>query len=56
MIGVIAVSCFTVFLGKYPNKYGNIPVMIYVMGTGTLINFLITVFFSSSFENIYQIG
>ena len=56
MIGVIAASFFTVFSGKYLNKYGNIPVMIYVMGTGTLINFLITVFFSSSFENIYQIG
>ncbi len=56
MIGVIAASCFTVFSGKYLNKYGNIPVMIYVMGTGTLINFIITLFFGSSFENIYQIG
>ena len=56
MIGVIAASCFTVFSGKYLNKYGNIPVMIYVMGTGTLINFLISLFFGSSFEKIYQIG
>jgi len=51
MIGVIAASCFTVFSGKYLKKYGNIPVMIYVMGTGTLINFLITLIFGSSFEN-----
>ena len=56
MIGVIAASCFTVFSGKYLNKYGNIPVMIYVIGIGTIINFLIILLFGSTFENIYQIG
>ena len=30
--------------------------MIYVMATGTLINVLITLFFGSSFGNIYQIN
>ena len=44
MIGAIAASCFTVFSGKYLNKYGNIPVMICVIGTGTLIKLLITLF------------
>ncbi len=40
MIGVLAASCFTVFSGKYLNKYGNIQVMIYVMFMGHLLIFL----------------
>ena len=56
MIGVIGASCFTVFSGKYLKKYGNIPVMIYAIGFGTLFNFLITLSFGSSFKNLYIIN
>ena len=53
MIGVIAASCFTVFSGKYLKKYGNIRVMIFVIFTGSLINFLITIVWGSSLQTSY---
>ena len=48
MIGVLSASCFTVFSGKYLKKYGNIPVMIYVIFIGTMFNFLISMIFGNS--------
>ena len=54
MIGVLAASCFTVFSGKYLKKYGNIPVMIYVIFIGTLINFSLSISFGSIYESFYQ--
>ena len=56
MTGVFAASCFTVFSGKYLKKYGNIPVMIYVIFIGTLINFSLLVSFGSIYESFYQIN
>ena len=56
MIGVLAASCFTVFSGKYLKKYGNIPVMIYVIFIGTLINFSLSISFGSIYESFYQIN
>jgi len=56
MIGVLAASCFTVFSGKYLKKYGNIPVMIYVIFIGTLINFSLSISFGSIYKSFYQIN
>ena len=56
MIGVLAASCFTVFSGKYLKKYGTIPVMIYVIFIGTLINFSLSISFGSIYESFYQIN
>ena len=56
MTGVLAASCFTVFSGKYLKKYGNIPVMIYVIFIGTLINFSLSISFGSIYESFYQIN
>jgi drug/metabolite transporter (DMT)-like permease len=56
MIGVLAASCFTVFSGKYLKKYGNIPVMVYVIFVGTLINFSLSISFGSIYESFYQIN
>ena len=56
MTGVFAASCFTVFSGKYLKKYGNIPVMIYVIFIGTLINFSLSLSFGSIYESLYQIN
>lgn len=56
MTGVFAASCFTVFSGKYLKKYGNIPVMIYVIFIGTLINFSLSLSFGSFYESFYQIN
>ena len=44
MLGVLSASCFTVFSGKFLKKYGNIPVMIYVIFIGTVLNFFISIF------------
>ena len=56
MIGVLAASCFTVFSGKYLKKYGNIPVMIYVIFIGTLLNFSLSISFGSIYKSFYQIN
>ena len=56
MTGVFAASCFTVFSGKYLKKYGNIPVMIYVIFIGTLLNFSLSLSFGSIYESFYQIN
>ena len=56
MTGVFGASCFTVFSGKYLKKYGNIPVMIYVIFIGTLINFSLSLSFGSIYESFYQIN
>ena len=56
MIGVLAASCFTVFSGKYLKKYGTIPVMIYVIFIGTLINFSLSISFGSIYKSFYQIN
>ena len=56
MTGVLAASCFTVFSGKYLKKYGNIPVMIYVIFIGTLMNFSLSISFGSIYKSFYQIN
>ena len=56
MLGVLSASCFTVFSGKFLKKYGNIPVMIYVIFIGTVLNFFISIFFGNSFENLFEIS
>ena len=56
MTGVFAASCFTVFSGKYLKKYGNIPVMIYVIFIGTLINFSLSLSFGSIYKSFYQVN
>tara|TARA_B100001059_G_scaffold2708_1_gene2180 strand:- start:1856 stop:2326 length:471 start_codon:yes stop_codon:yes gene_type:complete len=56
MIGVLSASCFTVFSGKYLKKYGNIPVMIYVILIGTILNFVISMIFGDSITNLLEIN
>ena len=56
MIGVLSASCFTVFSGKYLIKYGNIPVMIYVILIGTILNFVISMIFGDSITNLLEIN
>ena len=56
MIGVLSASCFTVFSGKYLKKYGNIPVMIYVILIGTIFNFFISIIFGNSIKNLLEIN
>ena len=56
MTCVLAASCFTVFSGKYLKKYGNVPVMIYVIFIGTLINFSLSISFGSIYKSFYQIN
>jgi drug/metabolite transporter (DMT)-like permease len=56
MIGVLSASCFTVFSGKYLKKYGNIPVMIYVILIGTIFNFFISIIFGKSINNLLEIN
>ena len=56
MIGVIAASCFTVFSGKYLKKYGNVPVMVFVIFIGSVINLFVALILGTGLENSYKIG
>jgi len=56
MIGVIAASCFTVFSGKYLKKYGNVPVMVFVIFVGSVINLFVALILGTGLENSYEIG
>ncbi|MDA0915683.1 MAG: DMT family transporter [Proteobacteria bacterium] len=56
MIGVIAASCFTVFSGKYLKKYGNAPVMVFVIFVGSVINLFVALILGTGLENSYNIG
>ena len=56
MIGVIAASCFTVFSGKYLKKYGNVPVMVFVIFVGSVINLFVALTLGTGLENSYKIG
>ena len=56
MIGVLSASCFTVFSGKYLKKYGNIPVMIFVILIGTIINLIISMIFGNSIISLLEIN
>ena len=56
MIGVLSASCFTVFSGKYLKKYGNIPVMIFVILIGTILNLIISMIFGNSIISLIQIN
>lgn len=56
MIGVIAASCFTVFSGKYLKKYGNVPVMVFVIFVGSVINLFVALILGTGLENSYNIG
>ena len=56
MIGVLSASCFTVFSGKYLKKYGNIPVMIFVILIGTILNLIISMIFGHSIISLLEIN
>ena len=56
MIGVLSASCFTVFSGKYLKKYGNIPVMIFVILIGTILNLIISMIFGDSIISLLEIN
>ena len=56
MIGVLSASCFTVFSGKYLKKYGNIPVMIFVILIGTILNLIISMIFGNSILSLLEIN
>ncbi len=56
MIGVLSASCFTVFSGKYLKKYGNIPVMIFVILIGTILNLIISMIFDNSIISLLEIN
>ena len=56
MIGVLSASCFTVFSGKYLKKYGNVPVMIFVILIGTILNLIISVTFGNSITSLLEIN
>ena len=56
MIGVLSASCFTVFSGKYLKKYGNIPIMIFVILIGTILNLIISMIFGNSIISLLEIN
>jgi len=56
MIGVIAAFCFTVFSGKYLKKYGNVPVMVFVIFVGSVINLFVALILGTGLESSYKIG
>ena len=56
MIGVLSASCFTVFSGQYLKKYGNIPVMIFVILIGTILNLIISMIFGNSIISLLEIN
>ena len=56
MIGVLSASCFTVFSGKYLKKYGNIPVIIFVILIGTILNLIISMIFGNSIISLLEIN
>ena len=56
MIGVLSASCFTAFSGKYLKKYGNIPVMIFVILIGTILNLIISMIFGNSIISLLEIN
>ena len=56
MIGVLSASCFTVFSGKYLKKYGNIPVMIFVILIGTILNLIISMIFGNSITSLLEVN
>ena len=56
MIGVLSASFFTVFSGKYLKKYGNIPVMIFVILIGTILNLIISMIFGNSITSLLEIN
>jgi len=49
-LGMLSVSLFNVFSGKYLIRYGNLPVMTYTMFVGVLILFLLALIFGSPFS------
>ena len=56
MLGVISASCFTVFSGKYLKKYGNIPVMIYIIFIGSFFSFLLSTSFGNPLSNLITLN
>ena len=49
-LGMLSVSLFNVFSGKYLIRYGNLPVMTYTMFVGVLILLLLALIFGSPFS------
>jgi drug/metabolite transporter (DMT)-like permease len=56
MLGVFAASCFTVFSGKFLKKYGNIPVMIYVLFVGSFFNFFLSLSLGNPIQSLIKIN
>lgn len=56
MLGVISASCFTVFSGKYLKKYGNIPVMIYIIFIGSFFSFLLSTSLGNPLSNLITLN
>ena len=49
-LGMLSVSLFNVFSGKYLVRYGNLPVMTYSMFVGVLILLLLALIFGKPFS------
>jgi len=56
MVGVLSASCFTVFSGKFLKKYGNVPVMIYVLFIGSLCNFFLSLTLGNPIQSLVKIN
>ena len=50
MVGVLGAAVFTVFSGKYMEKYGNLPVMVFSALSGVSVTFILSLFFGEPFK------
>ena len=50
MIGVLGAAIFTVFSGKYMEKYGNVPVLVFSSVSGVSITFTLSLFVGEPFS------
>ena len=50
MVGVLGAAVFTVFSGKYMEKYGNLPVMVFSAVSGVSVTFILSLFFGEPFN------
>ena len=50
MVGVLGAAVFTVFSGKYMEKYGNLPVMVFSAVSGVSVTFILSLSFGEPFN------
>ena len=50
MVGVLGAAVFTVFSGKYMEKYGNLIVMVFSAVSGVSVTFILSLFFGKPFN------